>query len=66
MTLPVIGVPPTCPVTVAVKTTVCPGFAGFGDAVSVVVVGDRFTTCVIGFDLLGPKVESPPYDALML
>ncbi len=66
MTLPEIAVPPTCPVTVAVKTTVCPGFTGFGDEVSVVTVVARFTTCATGFDLLGPKVESPPYAALML
>ena len=33
---------------------------------SVVTVAARFTTCATGFDLLGPKVESPPYAALML
>jgi hypothetical protein len=50
---------PADDVTVAVKVIVCPMAAGFGDAVSVVVVGFRFTTSVRTVDWLARVTLSP-------
>jgi len=57
-----VGVPPF-PVTVAVNVTDCPAVLGFGDDVSLVVVGVGFTVCVVEPEL-GEKLLSPLYDAV--
>src|SRR5712671_6674743 len=61
-TLPV-GAGPAL-VTWAVKVTACPNCEGFGLEVRVVVVGYFSTTCVT-LPVLGLKVASPGYFALM-
>jgi len=61
-----VGVPApgATTLTVAVKTTVCPGIAGFGLAINVVVVFATFTTWDNGDEVLDWKLLSPPYDAV--
>jgi len=49
---------------VAVKVTVCPRLAGFGDPVSVIVVLAWLTVCVTAFEVLPERFESPPYTAV--
>jgi hypothetical protein len=52
-------------VTVAVRLTVWPTAAGFGEEVRTVVVpADDVITSVTATDVLAPFVESPPYTAV--
>jgi hypothetical protein len=53
------GLPPYCPVTAAVKVTVCPLVDGFGVEVRVVVVGAWFTVRFTAGDGLAPKFVDP-------
>src|SRR5260370_894293 len=65
VTLPVT-VPPYCPVTVATKETVWPGFEGFGLELSAVVVPALLTDCDTAGDTLPAKIADPAYSAAML
>ena len=58
VTVPV-GVPPYCPVTVAVKVTVCPYCDGFCDEVNVVLVFALLMVTCTPNELLGAKLLSP-------
>jgi hypothetical protein len=53
------GVPPNCPVTVAVKVVDWLKLEGFGVEVTLVVVLALFTTWLSGDEVLVLKFESP-------
>ena len=55
-----VGVPPVEELTVPVKVTLWPNFAGFADEVKFVVVGFNCTTCVTAVDVLVEKFALPP------
>jgi hypothetical protein len=58
VTLPV-GVPPKDDETVAVNVTGAPDTDGFTDEIKPVVLGDTFTTCDTGAEVLPLKLASP-------
>ena len=66
VTIPVGTVVPEAGVTVAVKVTNCPTPDGLADDATAVVVDTSaaFTTCDSD-DVLGAKLPSPPYDAVI-
>ncbi len=59
------GAPVGAGLTVAVNVTLCPDAAGFGLAVSAVVVTLRFTTSSTGADVEVANVEFPEYTAVI-
>ena len=55
-----VGMPGAVEVTVAVNVTGIPKTDGFAEDVTVVAVASILTTCVIVFEVLTPKLASPP------
>jgi hypothetical protein len=61
VTVPVgVPLPPLLAATAAVNVTDCPCTDGFVSLVSVVVVGDAFTTWLTAFEVLVAKFVSAP------
>ena len=53
-------------VILAVMVTCSPLVEGLGELATVVWVRSRFTTCITVFEVLGARVDDPPYIATRL